>query len=76
MKIYAVKTVYEPPHQDTRWGSCCIEVSSVQFKKSIEVPRSVLSDLDEKDEKKVRSGGVVRFFPDDIGYRELRPLFE
>jgi len=72
-KIYAELTTFEPDFNHERWGSSCIEVSLVQFKKSIEVPRSVLSDLGEK---KVRSGRVVRFFPDDIGYRELRPLFE
>lgn len=73
-KLYATLTTFEPDFQDERWGSHCIELTSIQFKKSsIEVPRSVLSDLGEK---KVRSGGVVRFFPDDIGYRELRPLFE
>ena len=72
-KIYAELTTFEPDHPDTRWGSSCIEVSSMQHKKSIEAPRSVLSDLGEK---KVRSGKVVRFFPGDMGYRTLRPLFE
>ncbi|RLE45635.1 hypothetical protein DRJ25_05340 [Candidatus Woesearchaeota archaeon] len=72
-KIYATLTTYEPDFQDERWGSSCIEVSSMQHKKSVKAPRSVLSDLGEK---KVKKGEIVRFFPGDIGYRELRPLFE
>ena len=75
MKYYAELATYKPDSQDERWGSSCIEVSSMQHKKSIEAPRSVLSDLGEK---KVRGGGVVRFFPGDMGYRTLiseRPLF-
>ena len=70
-EIYARLTTFEPDHPDTRWGSVCIEVSTQ--KTNIPAPRSVLSDLGER---RVRNGHVVRFFPDDIGYRELRPLFE
>ena len=71
MKYYAELTTYKPDFQDERWGSSCIEVSSK--KTSVKAPRSVLSDLGEK---KVEKGEIVRFFPDDIGYRTLRPLFE
>ncbi len=71
MKIYAELTTYEPDFSDEKWGSVCIEVST--RKTDVPAPRLVLSDLGEK---KVRHGGIVRFFPDDIGYRKLRPLFE
>jgi len=70
-KLYATLTTYEPDSQDEKWGSSCIEISSK--KTSVKAPRSVLSDLGEE---KIKKGEIVRFFPDDIGYRTLRPLFK
>jgi len=69
MKVYATLTTFEPKSEHERWGSICIEVAN---KGSIRVGTRTLSD---KGIDKVKNGGTVVFFPDDIGYRELRPLF-
>ena len=68
-KIFAILTSFEPPYQHVNWGSTCIEISE---KGSVPCPMSVLSDIGIE---KVKKGGIVRFFPSDIGYRDLRPLF-
>lgn len=69
MKVYAKLTSFEPKAQHEKWGSICIEVSK---KGSVAASSKVLSDAGFD---KVKKGGVVVFFPDDIGYRELRHLF-
>lgn len=69
MKTYATLTTFEPPYQHKNWGSTCIEVSS---QGDIQCNSSVLSDIGIE---KVEKGKIVRFFPYDIDYRDLRPLF-
>lgn len=69
IKTHATLTSYEPPHQHEKWGSVCIEVATTG---TIACSSACLS---ERGVKKVKRGGIVRFFPSDIDYRDLRPLF-
>lgn len=69
MKTYATLTTFEPFYQHKNWGSTCIEVSSHG---DIPCNPGVLSDIGME---KVEKGKIVRFFPSDIDYRNLRPLF-
>ena len=71
MKFLATLTAFEPNTRKPtpKWGSTCIVVSK---KGKLEAPISVLSTAGMR---KIENGGIVRFFPEDIGYRELRELF-
>jgi hypothetical protein len=68
----ATLTTYEPWHRSRNWGRQCIEVG-IEGEIEIPGPIGINSDAVLRIEK---NGGVVRFFTDDISYRELREYFD
>lgn len=74
----ATLTTYEPAHQSPDWGGACIEFRYTD--RAATGPRRIAASplphfQPEAVDAAEESGEVLRLFPDDISWREVRPLF-